>query len=313
MIHLMRTLALSLFATVLCACSSASKVDDEIVAQIEGVAITVRALQARAPALAQGLHDELAMAKTDADKRSVLLRALLKEEAALREARRLGYDRRPEVVNGMVGRMLHELVLAEDKPAQLPDDDIARYYVDHREELVRPELVRVLQVLCGDRTVAEQVTAKARAAEKTDIDTFQKLATQYSQDSASRAMGGDMGFIDAKTSHYPEPVLRAAFALRGLFEISDPIESPLGFHVLKLVQRLPAHVPTLAEATPGIRAKLRWLLLERKKHALSEKLLERAKVDIDIPVLVKVPFPSDILVPKGAPGSSHPRGLPAVQ
>jgi len=114
---------------------------------------------------------------------------------------------------------------------------------------------------------------------------------KYSDDWHLRARAGDMGFIDQKNSHYPVAVVRAAFALRRLYDVSDPIESERGFHVLKLVQRLPSFTPTLAEAAPEIRAKLRRLLVERKKDALARALLARAKPDIDYAALVSVPLP----------------------
>jgi parvulin-like peptidyl-prolyl isomerase len=87
----------------------------------------------------------------------------------------------------------------------------------------------------------------------------------------------------------------AAFALHDMFEVSAPVESPQGFHLLKLVQRLPAYVPPLADAAAGIRSRLRWLLIERKKYALGKKYVRRADPLVDIPLLVKVPLPAGIL------------------
>jgi parvulin-like peptidyl-prolyl isomerase len=173
----------------------------------------------------------------------------------------------------------------------LPDADIERYYIDHREEYTWPEQVRVLQVVSRDRAVAQKVAAQARAAERADLDAFQGLVAQYSEDWLSQARGGDMGFIDQKLTRYPVAVVKAAFALRKLYDVSDPVESERGFHVLKLVQRLPAFTPTLAQAAPEIRAKLGRLVVERKKSALARALLQRAGPDIDYAVLAKVPLP----------------------
>jgi peptidyl-prolyl cis-trans isomerase C len=291
MIGFMRTLAPVFLALAVLACGSGSKVDDPVVAQIGKVAIRARELQARAPWLAQSFRAQLATQDSDANKRLFLLNSLLRDEAVVQEARRRGYDRDPAVRSVMIDRVLQDEVEASNKPVDLPNSDIERYYLDHREEFTRPEQVRVLQVVNRDRAVAERVAVQARAAGGSDLDAFQSLVAKHSEDWVSRAHGGDMGFIARKISRYPAAVVDAAFALRGLYDVSDPVESERGFHVLKLVQRLPAFTPTLAEAAPEIRAKLRRLLVERKKDALARALLAQAGADIDYAALVNVPLP----------------------
>jgi len=108
-------------------------------------------------------------------------------------------------------------------------------------------------------------------------------------------------------------VVKAAFALRRLYDVSDPVEGERGFHVLKLVQRLPAFTPTLAEAAPEIRAELRRLLVERKKDALARALLARAEPDIDFVALAKVPLASSVLSPQGATAAPQVRARSATQ
>ena len=291
-IGFMRTLALVSFALAVSACGSGSKVVDPVVARVGQVTIGTRELQARLPELARLFRSQFVAGSSDIDKRAFLLKVLLKDEAVLQEARRRGYEQDPAVRSVMIDRVLQDEVEASNKSVDLPNSDIERYYLDHRDEFSRPEQVRILQVVNRDRAVAEMVAAQARAAEPHDIDGFQRLVFKYSEDRTSRARGGDIGFIDRKSTRFPAAVVGAAFALRGLFEVSDPVESERGFHVLKLVQRLPAFTPSLAEAEPDIRAKLRRLLVERKKSALAGTLLQRAEVDIDYAVLVKVPLPA---------------------
>lgn len=299
----MRNLASLFIALSVLGCSSGSQVDDPVVARVGKVAIRARELQARAPELALLHRAQLAGRDSDVERRMVLLNLLAKDEAVVQEARRRGYDRHPAVRSEMIARVLQDEVDASNKPTELSRADIERYYIDHREELTWPEQVRVLQVLTRDRAVAEKVAAEAQAAERSDVDAFQGLVFKHSEDWPWRALGGDMGFIDQNSSRYPQAVVKAAFALRRLYDVSDPIESERGFHVLKLVQKLPAYTPTLAEAAPGIRTKLKQLLVERKKSALAGALLGRADVDIDYAVLVKIPLPASVLSPGGATAS----------
>jgi len=288
----MRTPDFVSFALAVSACGPASNVVDPVVARVGQVTIGTRELQARLPELARLFRSQFPADSLDIDKRVFLLKVLLKNEAVLQEARRRGYDQDPAVRSVMIDRVLQDEVEASTKPVDLPNSDIERYYLDHSDEFIRPEQVRVLQVVNRDRAVAEMVAAQARAAEPNDIDGFQSLVLKYSEDRASQARGGDIGFIDRKSARFPAAVVGAAFALRRLFEVSDPVESERGFHVLKLVQRLPAFTPALAEAEPDIRAKLRRLLVERKKNALADALFRRSTADIDYAVLVKAALPA---------------------
>jgi len=287
----MRSLTPVFLTLAVSTCSSSPKVVDPVVAQVGKVTITAGELQALFPRLAEPFRAQFATSNSDIAKRTVLLNVLLKDEAVVQEARRRGYDRDPAVRSVMIDRVLQDEVDASHKPVDLPEADIERYYIDHREEYTWPEQVRVLQVVSRDRGVAQKVAAQARAAERADLDAFQDLVAQYSEDWLSQVHGGDMGFIDQKLTRYPVAVVKAAFALRNLYDVSDPVESERGFHVLKLVQRVPAFTPTLAQAAPEIRAKLGRLVVERKKSALARALLQRVGPDIDYAVLAKVPLP----------------------
>lgn len=63
---------------------------------------------------------------------------------------------------------------------------------------------------------------------------FSELAKQHSEDPASAVHGGDLGFVK-KGVFYPE-FESAAFALKE-GEISGVIESPVGFHIIQLIEK----------------------------------------------------------------------------
>jgi parvulin-like peptidyl-prolyl isomerase len=265
------------------------------------VSISASEFQARARDLAQAFGAQMASTNSEVERRRFLLDKLLRDEATLQEARRRGYDRHQAVRQEMIARVLQDEVEALGKPAELLDADIERYYIDHMEELTRPKQVRVLQVFTRDRAVAEKAAVQARAAERIDVDAFSALVLKLSEDRFSRARGGDLGFIDQVSSVYPRAVVLAAFSLHNLYDVSDPVESERGFHVLKLVQRLPAFSPTLSQAAPDIRAKLKGMIMERKKLALASALLSQADVEIDHVELLRLPLPEGLPSSQTAP------------
>ena len=64
---------------------------------------------------------------------------------------------------------------------------------------------------------------------------FEEIARKYSDDQQSSGMGGDMGWIEA--GRLPVDFENAAFALQKNGELSGVIQTPFGFHILKLLDK----------------------------------------------------------------------------
>ena len=95
------------------------------------------------------------------------------------------------------------------------------------------EHVHARHILVDTSAEAERILAQVLAG--TDFAT---LAKSYSQDSSTRESGGDLGFFPQGILVAPE-VEDAAFALQpGQF--SGVVTSPLGFHIVQVVERDPA-------------------------------------------------------------------------
>lgn len=78
-----------------------------------------------------------------------------------------------------------------------------------------------------DQARAADVARRARAGED-----FGALARQFSVDPSTRDAGGDLGFI-SRGDVVPE-FEAAAFALASPGDVSDPVRSQFGYHVIKL-------------------------------------------------------------------------------
>lgn len=80
------------------------------------------------------------------------------------------------------------------------------------------------------RKKAEEVLGRAKAGED-----YAKLAKEFSQDTATKDSGGDLGFADI-VSPLPKPVIQAALA----FQVGQPpilVESERGFHIIRVTER----------------------------------------------------------------------------
>ena len=95
------------------------------------------------------------------------------------------------------------------------------------------EHVHARHILVDTSAEAERILAQIQAGAD-----FATLAKAYSQDSSTRESGGDLGFFPQGILVAPE-VEDAAFALQpGQF--SGVVTSPLGFHIVQVVERDPA-------------------------------------------------------------------------
>jgi len=102
--------------------------------------------------------------------------------------------------------------------------------------------------------------------------TFPDLAAAHSRDEGSRGNGGDIGFVPP--AMLPESVAAAALAMQP-GQISGPVQSASGWHLLQLVERDPARdAPPELLATLRQEAFMRWLQGERAKAEIQRFVKE---------------------------------------
>ncbi|MEE4191564.1 MAG: SurA N-terminal domain-containing protein, partial [Halieaceae bacterium] len=101
----------------------------------------------------------------------------------------------------------------------------------------RPEERRVSHILItpGDDDDDAAVLARVAAAQaRLDAgEDFSAVASELSDDVGSATVGGDLGFTDG--TFFPEE-MEAAIAELGVDEISAPVETDAGFHLIKLTE-----------------------------------------------------------------------------
>lgn len=119
------------------------------------------------------------------------------------------------------------------------------------------EQIRLRQIVVGSEAEAQDLLAQIRNGSA----TFEALARAHSIDEASRDNGGDLGFVPREM--LPESVAQVAFAMQP-GEISAPVQSRFGWHLVQVVERDPARqVPPEMLATMRQEVFMRWLERER--------------------------------------------------
>jgi foldase protein PrsA len=112
--------------------------------------------------------------------------------------------------------------------AALKDVKVSEAEVKKRYEEYKPE-IKASHILVKDEATAKEVKKKLDEGAK-----FEDLAKEYSQDPGSAANGGDLGFF-GPGKMVPE-FEEAAYAL-DVNEISGPVKSQHGFHIIKVTEK----------------------------------------------------------------------------
>lgn len=217
-----------------------------------------------------------------------LLDNMVRFELLALEAEKRGYDRDPRIIRAerqaMIEEMLKDVIDSKLRLDSIKDEDVEAYYRAHATEYHKPAQVRISHILIADRAEAERVLHDVLAQQKDDT-FFSRTAMQVSIDEASRQNGGDLNFISqpdhrlASERALPEPLVTAAFKIKAVGEIYPRlVQSPEGFHVLRLTAKREALERSLAD----VRRPIQNLLLKQRRHEMVQALLEslRAKAHI---------------------------------
>jgi len=295
----MRRCLLCLAALVLCACKpspapagkGASR-PGPVLARVDDTEITAADLQ---EVLARYSHTPFVLARySTPEKKKELLDGLVRYELMAREAIRRGYDRDPDVqriakrqmVAQFEKREINDKLRAED----IPSADVEKYYREHQPEFVRPEEIRVSQILVRDAAAARRITAEAKSR-RSDAKSFRDLVERYSEDPDSKPRAGDLTFFDRKTTREPKALVEAAFAMDKVNDVAGPIASDKGFHILKLTDRRPEMTRPLAEVKGEIQRRLLDQMRAQKKRELVEEARKAIRVEIYEQELAKIALP----------------------
>ncbi len=172
--------------------------------------------------------------------------------------------------------------LASNYEATIDEEAVAEYYQQNRSEFETPARVEASHILvhlpeeASDQKVArarrraEQLAERARD-EETD---FARLARRES-DGPSAQKGGRLGSFTRE--RMVSEFAKQAFSMEP-GEISDPVRTKFGLHVIKVHDRQPAQTQSLEEARPEIR---RTLQRQHQRESL-RTFLEEAEEEVSI-------------------------------
>lgn len=217
-----------------------------------------------------------------------LLKKLLDESILADDARKLGIDKEPGVKEQIAiltdNQLASELLKREvaDK-VHVSDKDARIYYTLHEEDYTIPATVRVRHILVKVEKGADEKTRDA-AKEKAESllkkikagEDFGKLAEQFSDDTGSKAKGGDLGFISRRG--LDKTFADAALSLKP-GEVSGIVKTKFGYDIIKCEEEKPAKLVPFEEVRKDIISRIRKDTVSSKIKGYVEKKEAEAKAE----------------------------------
>jgi parvulin-like peptidyl-prolyl isomerase len=175
------------------------------------------------------------------------------------------------------------LNVAVGSRVNISDDEVKAYYERHMKDMANVQ-VRASHVFIAIPDGADATAVKEKHAQAEKIlerakagEDFAKLARELSDDAATRAEGGDLGYFGKDM--LPKAIEEMVFAMKP-GEIRGPVRADRGFHVIKLVDRKTKDSKPLDEVKDDIRMQLRQKDMERQTKIYLAELRKKSLVDI---------------------------------
>jgi peptidyl-prolyl cis-trans isomerase D len=147
-----------------------------------------------------------------------------------------------------------------EKHVPITPKELEDYYQNNREKYTQPKRVKVRHILIKAEAKDAETSAKARKKAESIRDEavkgkdFAQLAKQYSEDPGTKNRGGDLGYL-TRGQLVPE-FEQEAFSVK-VGEISKVVQTPYGFHILKVDEIQEAKVEPLGKVKDQIATFLR--------------------------------------------------------
>lgn len=267
------------------AAEAAAVTPETVVATVGGEAITEADLSFAAEDLAQDLAQMPAE-----ERRPFLLRVVIDMKVMAGAAKEAGMDQTPlfaQRLKYLEERALRRAYFAEAIAGAVTEEAVRADYDAFTAQFTPQDEIRASHIL-----VESEEEANAIKAELDGGADFAAIAKEKSIDPGSGANGGDLGFF-GKGMMVPS-FEEAAFALTEPGEVSAPIQSQFGWHIIKLGEKRQSQPPTFEQVAPQIQQQV----LMRSFNEKVEDLMSGVEIEIADPALAAAMEAQDAAAPE---------------
>lgn len=186
-----------------------------------------------------------------------------------------------DLMDRMRENFLSQAVLGQEvsRRVVVTRDEIEEYYEQHKDEYVRSEGVRLSQIFFGLEEGEEAARKQAEEVHErvTRGEPFAEMARRFSQDEATKELGGDIGIY--RRGMLREDIGKAVFD-RSQGYITEILDAPNGLLILRVDQNFREGLAELEEVQEEIRATLSAPRFPQEIRSYLSELREESYIEI---------------------------------
>ncbi len=167
--------------------------------------------------------------------------------------------------------------------APISDDEARKFYEANPGRFESGERVKVRHIqfripsgMPADRKAELRTRVQAILLRARKGEDFAKLARDYSEDIGSKANGGELAAFGH--GQLPKEFETAAFALKP-GQVSDVVETPFGFHIIKMMEHLPSQKVLFEQVASKVKAHLQDEKRAQELEQLVSTLRTKARIE----------------------------------
>jgi hypothetical protein len=247
---------------------------------------------------------------------------LIRTEVLAQEALQLGYGDDPQIIDRVKSELSQRIINEEFdnkmRDKLVTEEDVKKYYDDHLGDYEKPPAIRLSHIFFAadpaNKKDFEKAKAKAEKALKEvlakdkDYAAFSKIATENSEDQATKPRGGDLNYMskDEMVAKFGQNFADVAYSLTKNNETYlKLVESKIGLHIVKMRGKRDEIKKTYDQMKSPIRSRLYydrrtkalsdWVADVSKKHNLQvfDDRLKEVKIDLSDSQATSVENPKD--------------------
>ncbi len=244
--------------------------DSAVIANIDGKPVYLAEVENVVKAVLANSEKSVSYKDLDESSRKMIVREVAAQRAMLKEARSKGVKEDAELKRKLFevkNKLIIDAVISKIVAPEVTQEKMLARYDEIEKAVKGKQQIRVSHILLASQNEAQI------AMDRLKKDSFAKVAKELSQDSSTKDKAGDLGYLLAGSM---DPDFeKAALDLR-VGEVSSPVKTKFGWHVIKLEEKRLATVATFEALRPRIAQDIYNESL--KKYA--DSLLEKTRIEL---------------------------------
>jgi len=258
--------------------SKPTKNEEEIIAKVNGEPVLKSELEKKIKNFVNMGFDQIEIPQIESMPKEVLeviIKDIYFERNVVKEAVKLGLDKNLEInekLQEYKKKLLTQEYLKVSTEKEISDEAVNNKYIELTNKLEGKKEYRISHILVKNKENIEPIYKKLTGKKP---ENFEKLAKENSIDKQSASNGGDMGFV-IESSLIKE--IKESLPNLKKNEISKPIKSNIGWHIVKVVEIRDA------KALPfeNVKEKIREQLKREKITEIARKISENVVLEFVI-------------------------------